>query len=310
MDLKIGQIVTHPLCPEWGPGKILLLEDHKARVYFRDVVEVNAGDAVKGLDLRRVTLVPYAGPPDPWLDRLPNLVRNGRIEPLARPRLTFVQALETFLAMFPGGFANPQYILKEDVYKRDAQRALHDLGLHAKPVTATSDFVPGLLKALGKLNLLSLQERLAFKEGLEADASSAAAYREALFDVCSAAGPDRRRFEALSAAVAALPVKPGGHPVKTWPILTLVPFIARPDRQMFVKPVMTQLVAGRLAYDILYSSAFNWPTYERVLEMGALVLEHLRPHGAVDFIDVQSFMWLTTATPTPSKARGPKGALP
>src|SRR4051812_41905241 len=126
---KVGDVVVHPLCPAWGPGKVLLLEGQKVHVYFRDALEEQRGGAIKLLDLRTAALVLYDGPPDPWLERLPSLVRNGRIHPLPRPRLTFVQAVEMFHAMYPGGFADPAYIRDEREYKWSAHLAVERLGL-------------------------------------------------------------------------------------------------------------------------------------------------------------------------------------
>jgi hypothetical protein len=66
---------------------------------------------------------------------------------------------------------------------------------------------------------------------------------------------------------------------------------------MLLKPEMTKVCAERLTYDVLYSSQLNWSTYERLLDMSQILLEKLRRYGAVDFIDVQSFMWLTAGEP-------------
>ena len=64
---------------------------------------------------------------------------------------------------------------------------------------------------------------------------------------------------------------------------------------MFLKPEVTQQCAERLTFDLAYSSDLNWPTYERLLVMSARLLEILRPYGASDFIDVQSFSWVIGA---------------
>jgi len=73
------------------------------------------------------------------------------------------------------------------------------------------------------------------------------------------------------------------------------PIWAQPDRFMFLKPEVTQQCAARLTFDLAYSSDLNWPTYERLLVMSARLLEILRPYGASDFIDVQSFIWVIGA---------------
>jgi hypothetical protein len=97
--------------------------------------------------------------------------------------------------------------------------------------------------------------------------------------------------------VTSLPAKEGRARVGTWPVLTMVPFIARPDCHMLLKPEMTKESAARLAYDISYSAQLNWSTYERLLDMSHVLLERLRSLGARDFIDVQSFMWVTAGDP-------------
>lgn len=39
--------------------------------------------------------------------------------------------------------------------------------------------------------------------------------------------------------------------------------------------------------------AVKWQCYERVLAMTETLLDRLEPLGAKDYIDVQSFMWVT-----------------
>jgi hypothetical protein len=314
LNPKVGEVVVHSHCPSWGPGKVLLVDGQKVHVYFRDALEEQRGGAIKLLDLRSAALVPYDGPPDPWLERLPSLVRNGRIHSLPRPRLTFVQAVEMFHAMYPGGFADPAYIRDEREYKWSAHVAVGQLGLsmNSEPTAAGAEFVDGLLKALKGLNLLALQERLAFRDGLLGSPGAAEAYRTALTELCASPVPARLHFAALQDAVEALPNRPGTKGARTWPVLTLVPFIARPDIHILLKPDMSKLAADRLAFDLLYESQLNWGTYERLLELAGLLMERLRPFGAADYIDIQSFMWLTAAdrAPQPSARAAPEEALP
>jgi hypothetical protein len=92
-------------------------------------------------------------------------------------------------------------------------------------------------------------------------------------------------------ALTSLPTKKSTSRIGTWPIATVVPFLARPDRQMFVKPARTKEATRRLGVDLRYSSQLKWDTYERVLDWSDKLLDYLRPHGAVDMIDVQSFIW-------------------
>jgi hypothetical protein len=60
-----------------------------------------------------------------------------------------------------------------------------------------------------------------------------------------------------------------------------------------LKPEVTKKAADRLLFDLLYSSKLSWTTYSRLLKMSQLLLDRLRPLGARDYIDVQSFIFLT-----------------
>jgi hypothetical protein len=141
------------------------------------------------------------------------------------------------------------------------------------------------------MNLLSPYESMALREGLAADAVAAAKFFEAVFAFVER-GPNQEQFNALASAVRNLPVDEGRARVATWPVQTLLPFLADPSRFMFLKPEPTQACADRLRFDLLYDSSLRWATYERLMVMADILLAELRPLGAKDFIDVQSFMWV------------------
>ena len=96
---------------------------------------------------------------------------------------------------------------------------------------------------------------------------------------------------ALASAVSALP-QPGSR-VATWPVATIFPYLAHPDRNMFLKPEVTKEAAQRLGFHLNYKSEPNWLTYRSLLSLAELLMEELRPLGARDLIDVQSFIWVT-----------------
>jgi hypothetical protein len=81
--------------------------------------------------------------------------------------------------------------------------------------------------------------------------------------------------------------------VLTWPNVTVVPFLADPSRFVVLKPEASQKIAGRMERDLLYSTAPSWPVYEDFLRLAADLFAALKPLGAKDYIDVQSFVWVT-----------------
>ena len=98
-------------------------------------------------------------------------------------------------------------------------------------------------------------------------------------------------FEPYINSVLNLPSEGGTSPSK-WTVLTILPFLARPETYMFLKPNATKVCADRLAFNLNYSPTPNWLTYSKLMEMSDLLMDHLRPLGAQDYIDIQSFIWV------------------
>ena len=105
------------------------------------------------------------------------------------------------------------------------------------------------------------------------------------------ANPGHATFKAMAEAVSQLPAD--GGKVNTWPIVTLLPFLADPNKYIALKPTNTELIAARMAFDLKYDSTPNWETYDATLRMAAQLLARLAPLGAKDMIDVQQFMVVT-----------------
>jgi hypothetical protein len=61
---------------------------------------------------------------------------------------------------------------------------------------------------------------------------------------------------------------------------------------MYLKPEVTQECAARMMFDLQYSTELVPAPYLPLLEMSRSLLDQLRPLGARDFLDVQSFIWI------------------
>ena len=57
------------------------------------------------------------------------------------------------------------------------------------------------------------------------------------------------------------------------------------------------------SFDLLYSTYPKWATYDQLLKLSDQLLERLRPLGARDLIDVQSFMWVVGGSPYMKKVK-------
>ncbi len=143
--------------------------------------------------------------------------------------------------------------------------------------------------------------RTPFDAGSE-DPTAARGFFAALFDLLSTGAPERARFEALVSAAAAL--APGGTaPESLWPAVTLLPFVGRPDVHMLLRPHFACDAAQRLGFSLAYEAVPSWDTYASLLASTGQLLDKLRPLGARDHIDVESFMHAALAAPARAKPR-------
>ena len=300
--LSIGLLVTHRM---WGLGKVIHLDPQNAWVYFKDI-EGTPKDAVKQLKRRVAVLTTAARQSDSLLDNLLPMVRDGRVEPPHRLRITEKQAVDRFVAKFPRAFDDPEYWKCERNYKWKAhlQVATELLGDRGRRIVAegpTDALVNMLRKLIHLTNLLATQELIALNDAFSRDQRAARKYAEAVLKFVDEGG--EQAFSGLVEATGSLPADPGRARVLTWPVVTILPFLAKPDGHMFLKPLQTQRIAEAFTFDLAYSANPKWGTYNRLLTLSDRLLELLRPRGARDLIDVQSFMWVVEGLPLMKQAK-------
>lgn len=94
------------------------------------------------------------------------------------------------------------------------------------------------------------------------------------------------------------PARPASGATRTdkWTIVTVLPFLARRYTLMFVKPGNIKTASAALGFEIRYDTSPNWGTYERVLQLAHVYRERLADLGPRDFIDIQTFFWVTGDT--------------
>jgi len=301
-SISVGTVVVNPQQPEYGPGKVVAIRDGKARVHFRDDRDAD----VRIYKIDDGPLEAANAPSDPYLDNLPSFVDGAFVSKSSLARVTFQDGLQKFLAQFPGGFSDSDYLgtgkagraesgernykwRAHEQYEAELGNGIGESLLHRGEIAELS--ARAVRVATGGLNLLSPYESMAFRDGLNDDQNAATRYFGALLSWNSSSAT-QAGFEAMADAVRALPVKAGKARVATWPVLTLLPYLARPDTFMFLKPGPTGDCAERLRFELSYSAKLRWVTYSRLTELSQLLLERLREYGAKDLIDVQSFMWV------------------
>ncbi len=290
-ELTLGMLVEHP---KWGLGKIVHLTAPHLYVVFRDLSDRKAKRFTRGNN----PLVPRPGLRDPILDNLPPLVFEGSDLVLPVERLPVSQAIEAFRVRFPLGFQDPAYLGDRTTGERNYKVAAHEawvelLGgeklrelLDAGEIEAVRERAK---RVLGMINLLSQYELMALLDGL-ADDSAASRFFDMLERLLRAEGDLEPAFQAFLDACEALPRKKGR--VFSWPVVTVLPFLALPQAHMLLKPEMTKAAALRLGFDLQYDPTPNWRTYSRLLELARIYFEELASLAPRDRIDVQSFLFV------------------
>jgi hypothetical protein len=216
----------------------------------------------------------------------------------ALPRWTREQAIARFMQHYPDGFHDASY----DRQERDWKWAKHELwrnetapdgigALAKRSPDAAKKLIEKMLQTRAPM-LHPMSEIVAMRDAVHRPEHTGAFF-SALHDLLEAPVLTAAPFEAYVDQLTSLPLIGSGN-LNKWTIVTYIPFLAQPSRHMFLKPGRTREITRRLGVDILYSATVKWDTYERLLAFSGDLLEQLKPLGARDMIDVQSFIWAVT----------------
>ena len=294
---KPGQLVRHDGHAEWGLGRILMIDGQKAHAFFLNQPGNAAILFQTKDDGSPLKLAPEQS--DPWLDNLPPFgMKDGRLR-LSQVRLTKAQAMEKFCRRFPLGFRDETYLTDPKHGERQNKWQAHELFLEllgngeaARLLAAESidELARRVFVVAISTNLLHPSwDKAPLKDALKSS-DALRPYLSALVDVVTADKPNQATFDAHVAALEKLPQP--GTPVASWPGATIIPYLAQPDRHMLLRPSVTQHAAERFGIELNYVPRPNWRTYSSLLGMAAQLFKDLKPHGARDYIDVQSFIWV------------------
>jgi hypothetical protein len=310
-DFEKGMLVQHATL---GLGKIVALEAKAVHVFFvgRDSRFAAKLRLPEAANLMR----PAEAGERVWLGGVSAFsldAASGRYG-YAETWIPHEEAVARFLEAYPKGFEDPLY--KGDGKGRQARPArirraqeawAAAFGEGKGEALLAEGALPALVEAALAVEKLaganpSGADKATLAAGLK-DEATAKPFFAALFAYLATPAPEGERFAALCAAVDAFP-NPDQTP--TWPLVTLLPFLARPERDVLVRPKLTSQAAHRLGLELRYAAEPNWTTYATFVRSCEQVLEKLRALGARDLVDVESF--LTVATTRPSAK--PAAAIP
>lgn len=307
-DFEKGMLVQHA---SLGLGKIVALEPKAVHVFF---VGRDSRFAAKLRLPEAAGLLRPAEPGDrAWLGGVSAFTldaASGRYG-YAESWIPHEEAVARFLETYPKGFADPLYTgdgkgrqARPARIRRATAAFAEALGNGEGERLLAAGHLPKLVEAAQAVEKLaganpSGADKASLAGGLK-DPEAATAFFTALFPYLATAVPERAGFEALSAAVAGFPREASGP---AWPLVTLLPFIARPEQHALVRPKLTSQAAHRLGLELRFAAEPNWTTYSTLLRSSEQLLEKLRGIGARDFVDVESFLTVVTTRAAVRPAR-------
>src|SRR5215216_4706559 len=203
-------------------------------------------------------------------------------------------ARKKFLRYFPGGFSDETYLDWERNYKWQAHERWQEL-LGREPLRdllKAGEHVEIARRATSiesRTNLLFSFEKMALRDGVKSEIG-ASAFAEGLWDFLYGRGTDQARFERWIDCVAALPRKQTR--VLTWPVVTVIGFIAQPEQHIFLKPNVTRVAANAYGVPFEYHSRPNWATYQSLMAFAEQVRRDQKDLRPRDMIDLQGFIWV------------------
>lgn len=200
-----------------------------------------------------------------------------------------------FLRFFPKGFADEKYFDWERGYKwRAHEKWVENLNKKEfQKLLKAREFLEIANRAVkieSPTNLLFSFEKMALRDAVRTE-KGAKMFAEGLFAFLHGAGKMEDKFEKWCAAVAALPKKQSR--VFTNPVVTVFPFLAEPEKHIFLKPTVTRRAAERCEFDLHYESKPSWKTYGSTLEFAARLKDDVADLKPRDMIDAQSFIWVS-----------------
>lgn len=206
--------------------------------------------------------------------------------------------IKDFHTKNPLGFNDPNYLRKHG--ERDDKWAAHELfvqhfgngqGQQLLDAGNISEITQRVISVVSKSKTLLSYESAALADALK-NQSSATRFYKAFFALLDSPVVTEQVYQPYIDAALDLPHEDGKAKVGIWPVVSLLPFIAQPDKHMFLKPRNAQAAAEALDFDLHYQTEPNWQTYKALLDMTKICFYEIKHLSPRDFMDVQSFMWL------------------
>lgn len=214
-----------------------------------------------------------------------------------RPRIdakALAKHKRRFLKFFPKGFDDERYEQWERAYKWEAHK-LWQKTLGKKEFArllaaeAYDEIASRALKVEAGTTFLFSFEKMALRDALKTS-HGARIFAQGIYELLYGKGEEKERFVAWIISVSQLPrIKAR---VLSWPILTLFPYLAQPEKYMILKPTAMRFASSALGYELDYSSKPSWRTYESLIDLAEQVRSGITDLGPRNYHDLQTFLWV------------------
>jgi len=199
-----------------------------------------------------------------------------------------------FLGYYPRGFVDEDYVDLERGYKWAAHKRWNaELSQDSfESLLSSEKYKEIAARAVAiesRTNLLFSFEKMALRDAVKSQAG-ARAFSEGLHALLYGSASIEARFNDWIRTVGNLPRRQTR--VLTWPVLTVMGFLAQPSVHMYLKPMVTKKAAERYGFDFEYASRPAWHTYSSLLQFARTVSRDLHDMHPRDMIDIQSFLWV------------------
>jgi hypothetical protein len=299
--IRVGNYVTHSMRPAWGVGKVFGQSGQHILVGFSGLPQE---ERFKRMEWRPGLLersdVKNDIELDSWKVECDStchpVLATVRAKRTAKAALwTREQGMEKFLNKYNGGFPDAWYRSSH----RDPRLKQHNMWNELLGDGKLRELASGQphIAAQHILKVMDLPDKPLLHAKTELPRLRDAFMRTermpgfliALADLLDADRPNTINYDAYLTAFSSLAVAGQKSPM-SWPIVTALPYIAQPDRHMYLKPASMRNAAAGLGVDLKFKSTPNSQTYERTLLFGKGLLEFIQPRSGNDMIDVQAFI--------------------
>jgi len=196
-----------------------------------------------------------------------------------------------FLRFFPDGFSDSKYLEWERGYKWEAHESWEsELGRGKyRELLIAGRYMEVAERAIaieGRTNLLFSFEKMAIRDAV-GSIQGACGFAVGLYEFLYGSGDG---FDRWCAELGKLPRRKTR--VLSWPVATVFPFIAMPERHVFLKPNVTRKAAREYGFNFRYKPKPARDTYESLLEFAETVRRDVGDLRPRDMIDIQSYLWV------------------